>query len=772
MTASRYLFLLLLILSLAAYGDDLSPAGDASNEFAVEPYLLDVTTDSATVAFHLNKPLSARVVVVDSDRVREFNSQGDSKSHFIRATGLKSGRTYDYQVICGEGEVRTPEDDDTFQIRTACREGESFTFAVYGDPRPGETMTTRYHREVVEQIMLHEPSFCLVLGDMVDDGQRAEQWQSFFRVESELLRSSAIYPVMGDNDYRSGKGIFAHFFPELAIGYYKFEWGGVRFFALNAWDTRGEQGRDQINAESPQIRWLESELSEAQVQGAPFRVVFLHDPVYISRGRSSEILRRIWAPIFQKYKVDVVFASWHLYERSVAEGITYVISGGGGAELIWMDKDPTYPAQAEARRHHFCRVDINSNAMTIRAIAADGTVLDAITLTPRSDSVASAERIERAAKRLCREILINRDDSRPEIPLYLFSYDCAYCRKLLNRELPALAAEKQVGLRVLYFDFSNEGTYDLFLNAAAEFGRQGADVPAVLVGRSVLGGESEIDAMLGKEMDDFIRNPMQYREKMIVPFMQTHDTAAIREQRFNALTYSVVFAAGLIDGVNPCAFTTLIFLISYLTLVGQTRWRMFFIGGLFTLAVFLTYLAIGLAFFNLVNLVLSKPIIAILVNLLLLLVVAALAGFSIVDFIRCLKGNVTDITLQLPKFLKGKIRDRIRDFSKNKIAMPAGAFGLGVVIAAMELACTGQVYIPIVTMIAEPRYRIAATFYLFSYNVAFIVPLVAVFLLATLGVTSQRMGEIFRRHVAGVKFALAVLFVAMAVMIIYNLRSL
>jgi cytochrome c biogenesis protein CcdA len=158
------------------------------------------------------------------------------------------------------------------------------------------------------------------------------------------------------------------------------------------------------------------------------------------------------------------------------------------------------------------------------------------------------------------------------------------------------------------------------------------------------------------------------------------------------------------------------------------------------------------------------------VNSLLLVVVAVLAGLSVVDFIRCLKGRVMDITLQLPGFLKGRIRERIRDFSKNRIAMPAAAFVLGAVIAGMELACTGQVYIPIVTMISEPRYRIAATSYLISYNVAFITPLAAVFLLATFGVTSEHMAELFKRHVAAVKLGLAVLFAAMAMMVIYNLR--
>jgi len=742
----------------------------AQSGFMAGPYLLDVTTDSAVVAFHLDESMSAKVRIFDGNDTREFNSETNSKSHFVKITGLKPGLTYDYEVICGNGRIRTPPDGQSFQIRTACREGESFTFAVYGDTRPSENKTTRYHQEIVNQVVLQEPMFCLVLGDMVDDGSRIDLWNEFFQIESKLLRRTAIYPVLGDNDFANGKGRYSDLFPLLSPGYYRFEWGGVQFFALDAWGTRGDQKNDEFNAESPQMKWLESELAKDEAQKAPFRVVFLHDPVFISRGRSSEVLQRTLSPLFKKYKVDVVFASWHLYERSINDEITYIVTGGAGAELIWMDKDRNYPSQAEAREYHFCKVEVNSNAMTISAIAANGTVLDSITLTPRASEPQTADRLERAANRLAKEIHITSDDNNPSVPLYFFSSDCTFCRELLDYELPKLARDNKVSLEILYFDLGVEGTYELFLNAGAEFGRQGVDIPAIFIGRSALGGESEISQNLPAELAKFRKDPQSYLERMITPFTGSHDTTTIKEEKFNALTYGIVLSAGLLDGINPCAFTTVIFLISYLSLVGGGRKQMLYTGGMFTLAVFITYLAIGLAFFNFAKLILREQIIATVVNSVLLIIVGALAVFSLVDFVRCLKGNVTDITLQLPDFLKGKIREKIRNFAKNKTAIIGASFVLGIVIAGMELTCTGQVYFPIITMISEPRHRIAATMYLFSYNIAFIIPLVIVFLLATFGVTSERMGIFFRRHVATVKLGLAVLFIAMAIMIVFNLR--
>ena len=468
----------------------------------------------------------------------------------------------------------------------------------------------------------------------------------------------------------------------------------------------------------------------------------------------------------------MVFASWHLYERSHDKGITYIISGGAGAALLWMNKNLSYPSQVDARQYHFCRVDVNAGALNIRSISIDGTVLDTITLTPRSHSVESTKHMEKAAHRLAKEIIINKaNPGVPVIPLHLFSYDCTYCRKLLRHHLPLLARKNNIAFKVFYYDLSKQGTYDLFLNAGAEFGRQNSDIPAIFIGKTVIGGESEIKRILPRQIETFLENPEQYYAKSIVPFKQTHDTQSIGQETFSTLTSSIVLGAGLLDGINPCAFTTIIFLISYLSLVGASRKRILYTGGAFTFAVFLTYFMMGLLFFSAAEIILRDQNIAKTVNVLLLVLVGILGVLSFVDFIKCLKGKAAEMTLQLPGFLKKGIHEKIRNFARHKTAMIGASFVLGVIIAGMELTCTGQVYIPIVTMISEPQHRVMAIFYLLLYNIAFIIPLVTVFFLVAFGLTSQRLANMFKRHIAGVKLGFAVLFALMAVVIIYNLNA-
>ena len=65
-------------------------------------------------------------------------------------------------------------------------------------------------------------------------------------------------------------------------------------------------------------------------------------------------------------------------------------------------------------------------------------------------------------------------------------------------------------------------------------------------------------------------------------------------ERFRTLGLSAVAAAGLVDGLNPCAFATLIFLVSYLAFVGRERREVLLVGLAFSLSVFVTYFLVGL----------------------------------------------------------------------------------------------------------------------------------------------------------------------------------
>ena len=127
------------------------------------------------------------------------------------------------------------------------------------------------------------------------------------------------------------------------------------------------------------------------------------------------------------------------------------------------------------------------------------------------------------------------------------------------------------------------------------------------------------------------------------------------------------------------------------------------------------------------------------------------------------------MTLQLPAFLKDRIRGVIRTGAKARRFVIA-AFVAGIVISFLELACTGQVYAPIIYSIQQGRKD--AVVWLLAYNLAFITPLVVIFLLAFTGMSNKALIHFQTKHTFGVKIALGLVFVVLAWVILFGSRYL
>jgi cytochrome c biogenesis protein CcdA len=85
-------------------------------------------------------------------------------------------------------------------------------------------------------------------------------------------------------------------------------------------------------------------------------------------------------------------------------------------------------------------------------------------------------------------------------------------------------------------------------------------------------------------------------------------------------------------------------------------------------------------------------------------------------------------------------------------------------VSLFELACTGQVYFPVIVHLVRTERQVSSFAYLLLYNLGFIVPLLVVFGLTYFGVQSAKITAFFQRSMGGVKIALAGLFVVLAVL--------
>jgi hypothetical protein len=239
-------------------------------------------------------------------------------------------------------------------------------------------------------------------------------------------------------------------------------------------------------------------------------------------------------------------------------------------------------------------------------------------------------------------------------------------------------------------------------------------------------------------------------------------------ERFKKFSLSAVLIAGFIDGINPCAFATIIFLVSYLTFIGKKSREILFYGIVFTLGVFIAYLLAGMGLMAGLRQLSGFPMITKGIYLVIAVFAFALGIVSLYDYILFRRGKMAEWKLQLPKAFKQKVHKIIREGTQSQRAGYLGTFALGFVIAATEVICTGQVYLPTIGYIMTiPKLRVHAFFNLVLYNIMFIIPLVAIFVAVFLGVTSQKMALVTKEHTGTIKLLTAILFMGLGVFLFF-----
>ncbi|MBI2442136.1 MAG: HEAT repeat domain-containing protein [Lentisphaerae bacterium] len=240
-------------------------------------------------------------------------------------------------------------------------------------------------------------------------------------------------------------------------------------------------------------------------------------------------------------------------------------------------------------------------------------------------------------------------------------------------------------------------------------------------------------------------------------------------RRYEAFSPLLVAGSGLLDGVNPCAFATLIFLVSYLQVTRKKARETAQVAIAFISGVFLAYLGLGLGLIEVIARLLVLKSVGVVLNWGLAAFALVLMALNVRDGIYCLQGRLRDTALQLPGFLKQATHAVIRHGARHRHFV-AAAFLTGIVISFLELACTGQVYAPTLGFIVNTRgLTPGALGLLLLYNVAFIVPLIVVFALVFFGMTAEGLTRLLQRHAAAVKFGTAGLFLVLFLLFVWSL---
>ena len=365
-------------------------------------------------------------------------------------------------------------------------------------------------------------------------------------------------------------------------------------------------------------------------------------------------------------------------------------------------------------------------------------------------------------------------DKQEKPELFIFhSLNCHECLKVKTQIMPAIEKEFQGKATFVYLDVGDMENYKLFLGLKQKSGSNVEfKVPLFYIKGKFLSNDGQVEVNLRNFIKDALNS--QRVGSSLVPA----DPVAY----FKSFVPLSVIIAGLEDGINPCAFTVIVFFISFLAAQGYRKRELFFIGSAFILSVFLTYLGIGLGIFNFFYRFRGLWAVTHLLNIIIGLASILFGIFAIYDFIKFKKtGSTDELVLQLPKPIKDRIhkvvgffyrkstQEKQQSFSPKLGKLIASAFITGFLVSLLEAVCTGQVYLPTIAFVLKASsFKLQALGYLLLYNIMFIVPLIVIFVFALMGTTSTQFSGFLKKHLGLIKVFMAVLFFSLGIFLIWR----
>jgi len=212
-----------------------------------------------------------------------------------------------------------------------------------------------------------KPHVYAVSGDLVGFGSNMENWEEWFDVEKELLRTTLFFPAIGNHDI-SDAHLFEEFFrvtdksPLLASNI-----GGLPLIALDT-TVKFEDEND------PQLQFLKEFVEKLK----PVRPIIIvhHPPFNNGKHWAVDNVRDLLVPFIVKHKIPMMISGHdHNYQRfNKKNGTQYVISGGGGAPLYKIDTFEGLAAGAVVP--HFIIGIFQNNKLQLNVVNQDLSTID------------------------------------------------------------------------------------------------------------------------------------------------------------------------------------------------------------------------------------------------------------------------------------------------------------------------------------------------------------------------------------------------------------
>lgn len=398
-----------------------------------------------------------------------------------------------------------------------------------------------------------------------------------------------------------------------------------------------------------------------------------------------------------------------------------------------------------------------------------GTVNTASRLTPRAEQEMQGTNIIAATNAFP---VLSEEKVDPPAPPVIIDFfhepGCPACRRIEAGILPDVLEHFGEQIDFRKWDVS-ELAHVLRLLAYQDALDLREDHPVLIVVdyQTALPGVSAIENRLREAIEVALTARMDpaFEAPVPIPVPDANTGVASGQSRMDTFGFPAILAAGLIDGLNPCAIAALTFLMSLLAAAKVKGSRVLLLGLPYCLAAFLTYMLLGLGLLRAFHLFHAMPLIRWVVEILLIAGLVLLAALSFRDAWRFGRSHRADaVQVKLPKSVM-RLSHAIMRRGVRTRHLVLGGFVSGMAVTAVESVCTGQLYVPTLALmirLAGSAGSRKAWGYLLAYNTMFMVPLVTVFLLVWAGLRNESLQQWSKRHVVPGKIAMGLLMLALA----------
>jgi len=228
----------------------------------------------------------------------------------------------------------------------ASEAGAPLVFVVYGDTRftqRDDVVNTLARRALVDRIAREKPAAILIGGDLVYEGGNPDDYETYKGETLEWSKQKiAVFPALGNHEFRGCTGDDTPCLENWWKAGSPLPLRPYRWYSVVIGSTVLALILDSNSALKPgseQREWLERQITDAD-QRIKFILIVLHyppvrDPIYPAMRDEKEVTRYLSGkPRSLRAKVVVVGSHVHNYERYNRDGVTYLVSGGGGAHPV------------------------------------------------------------------------------------------------------------------------------------------------------------------------------------------------------------------------------------------------------------------------------------------------------------------------------------------------------------------------------------------------------------------------------------------------------